>query len=98
MKENPPQIVLCNGADLPKQWEQSNYLSLEYRDIAIANQNVKLALRDFVRDVYYLPDRILDLLEIAAYVYCADRLKSRGHKTVLEPHSWARTFYFLLLK
>lgn len=96
MKENPPQIVLCNGADLPKQWEQSNYLSLEYRDIAIANQNVKLALRDFVRDVYYLPDRILDLLEIAAYVYCADRLKSRGHKTVLEPHSWARTFYFFI--
>lgn len=94
MKENPPRIVLCNGADLPKQWEQSDYLSLEYRDIAKDNQNVKLALPDFVRDVFYLPDRILDLLEIATYVYCSDRLNSRGSKSALKLHSWARTFYF----
>ena len=94
MKENPPRIVLCNGADLPKQWDQSDFLALEYQHIEEKNQNVKLALPNFVRDVNYLPDRILDLLEIAAYMYCADRLNSRGNKAALEPHSWARTFYF----
>lgn len=94
MRENPPRIVLCNGADVPKQLEKSNCLVLEYRDIANTIQNINLALPNFVRNVFYLPDRILDLLEIAAYVYCSDRLNSRGNKAALEPHSWARTFHF----
>ena len=96
MNENPPRIILCNGADLPKQWVQSNYLVLDYRDIVEGIQNVKLGLPDFVRDVFHLPNRILDLLEIAAYVFCADRLIFRGKRTILEPHSWARTFYFAI--
>ena len=94
MKENSPKIVLCNGAELPKQLDQSNYKVLEYQHNANRIQNVKLELPDFVQDVFYLPDRILDLLEIAAYVFCADRLHSRGSKAALEPHSWARTFHF----
>ena len=96
MNENPPRIILCNGADLPKQWVQSNCLVLDYRDIVEGIQNVKLGLPDFVRDVFHLSNRILDLLEIAAYVFCADRLISRGKRTILEPHSWARTFYFAI--
>lgn len=93
MKEALSRIILCNGAELPRQLEQTNYLVLEYQNKTDRTQNVKLALPDFVRNIYFLPDRILDLLEIASYVYCSDRLNSRGKKTVLEPHNWARTFH-----
>lgn len=94
MKENLPRIILCNGAELPRQLERTNYLTLEYQNKTDKTQNIKLALPDFVRNVYFLPDRILDLLEIASYVYCSDRLNYRGKKDALEPHSWARTFHF----
>ena len=96
MKKSSPEVVLCNGADLPKQWAQFDCLALEYRKIAGDLQNVKLALPDFVRSVFYLPDRILDLLEIAAYVFCADRLNPRGNKANVEFHSWVRSFYFAI--
>ena len=81
MKNVSPRIVLCNGADPP----QSNWINLslmvrlEYRESA-GRPNIKLTLPNFVLDVFHLPDRILDLLEIAAYVFCADRLTSRGSK------------------
>ena len=73
MKNASPRIVLCNGANLPKQWSQFEPLVLEYQESAGSSPNVKLALPDFVRGVFHLPNRILDLLEIAAYVFCADR-------------------------
>ena len=96
MKNVPPQIVLCNGANLPKQWAQYKPLVLEYREAVDRLRNIRLALPDFVQGVYHLPDRILDLLEIAAYVYCADRLVSRGNKANLESHNWARLFHFAI--
>ena len=91
-----PQIVLCNGADLPQQWAQYEPLILEYREDAGSTQNVKLSLHDFVREVGHLPEHILDLLEIAAYVFCADRLISRGSKANVEYHSWSRLFHFVV--
>ena len=96
MKNVSPQIVLCNGANLPQQWAQYEPLILEYREDADSTQNVKLALADFVRSVGHLPDRILDLLEIATYVFCADRLVPRGHNANLEYHSWSRLFHFVI--
>ena len=96
MKNVSPQIVLCNGADPPQQLDQSKLITLEYRDSVGSIPNVELALSDFVRDVFHLPDRILDLLEIAAYVFCADRLTSRGSKDNVEYHSWSRLFHFVI--
>ena len=91
-----PQIVLCNGADLPQQWAQYEPLILEYREDAGSIQNVKLPLSNFVRSVGHLPDRVLDLLEIATYVFCADRLILRGNKASVEYHSWSRSFHFAI--
>ena len=96
MKNVSPQIVLCNGADLPEQWAQTEPLSLEYRQDASCTQNIKLDLPQFVNNVDHLPDRILDLLEIAGYVFSADRLISRGAKANLEYHSWSRLFHFAI--
>ena len=96
MRSASPQIVLCNGANLPKQWANSKPLTLEYRESADTILNVKLKLPDFISDVLHLPNRILDLLELATYVYCADRRISRGLKNNLEYHGWSRSFHFVV--
>ena len=85
MKNAPPRIVLCNGADPPQQWAQDDNLVLEYREFSNKIPNVKLGLPSFIHYVSHFPDRILDLLEIAAYVFCADRLTSRGNKATWSP-------------
>ena len=95
MKNVSPRIVLCNGADSPQQLDQSKLITLEYRE-STGSSNIKLTLPNFVLDVFHLPDRILDLLEIAAYVFCADRLTSRGSKDNVEYHSWSRLFHFVI--
>ena len=59
MKNVPPQIVLCNGANLPKQWAQYKPLVLDYQDADDSVRNIRLALPDFVQYVSHLPDRLL---------------------------------------
>ena len=80
----------------PRQLDQSNLIKLEHQESTGSSRNINLALPNFVLDVYHLPDRILDLLEIAAYVFCADRLTTRGSKHNVEYHSWSRLFHFVI--
>ena len=90
MTKDSPHIFLCNNAELAGKFaKQLNYLEE-------ATRNIKLLLPDFVRGVYHLPDRLLDLLEIASYVYCADRMTSRGARDAVEYHSWSRTLEFVI--
>ena len=95
MRSVPPRIVLCNGADLPANWAGSTPLVLEYRK-SYEGRNINLGLPNFVRDVYYLLPRFRDLLEIAAFIFGADRLVSRGPKNSVEYHSWSRQFFFAI--
>ena len=90
------RIVICNAAILPESYEFTSSIRLEYNESDINNPNIKLGLPDFIRSVSHIPNRILDLLEIAAYVYCADRLISRGNRDNLEYHSWSRLFHFVI--
>lgn len=94
MTQDSPHIVLCNNAELDgskpaKSVKQFNYLEE-------ATRNFKLLLPDFVKGVYHLPHRLLDLLEIASYVYCADRMTPRGSRDAVEYHSWSRTLEFVI--
>jgi nucleoside phosphorylase/7-cyano-7-deazaguanine synthase in queuosine biosynthesis len=92
-------IVACNGADcsfIPPSEDPYRLLVLDYRNLPDRPANVRLGLPSFVSDVFHLPDRLLDLLEIAAYVYCADRLVKRGETDSLEFHSWSRSMHFLI--
>jgi 7-cyano-7-deazaguanine synthase in queuosine biosynthesis len=98
MNGTTQHIVLCNGADILHEFGQDSAaksLRLEYR-LTEPDRNVKLLLPNFVRNVFHLPDRILDLLEIAGYVYAADRLVLRGMKDALEYHNWSRSFNFVI--
>ena len=83
-------VFCCNGASPPKSGR--TYI-LDYRPGTPA-QNIRIGLPGFVRDVYHIPDRRLDLLEIAAYVFSADRLIERGRKHQLEYQSWSRRFRY----
>lgn len=89
-------IFLCNGATAPHGLQRSDCTVLDYRRTDIEPPIVRLALPDFVRGVYHLPERHLDLLELAAYVFAADRLTRRGLKDAVEYQSWSRNFHFVV--
>ena len=91
--DRQPVVVCCNGAQ-PLSPEVETQV-LEYLPES-PDQNVLVGLPSFVRDVYYIPQRTLDLLEIAAYVFSADRLAGRGRRDQVEYQSWSRRFLFLI--
>jgi 7-cyano-7-deazaguanine synthase in queuosine biosynthesis len=88
---SPVNIILANGAHGPREALQP--LKLEYRPDC-SNRIVKIGLPSFVQNVYHLPDRLLDLLELAGYIFAADRCVFRGPKTALEYQRWSRSFEF----
>ena len=98
MSTDAPVLVLCNDASNSKEaaFTESKILRLDYRDQDRLSSNVSIGLPNFVLNVNYLPDRLLDLLELAAYVYCADRMSGRGKRNAVEYHSWARSFHFVV--
>ena len=99
MSPSSATVVLCNGASLEALEASENLKSvirLGYQSSEDFERNVNLSLPDFVRDVYYLRDRVLDLLELAAYVYAADRSVGRGAKNAVEFSGWARPFHFVI--
>ena len=98
MSAGNPVIFLCNDAQMADvdYTEASKIQILNYQSRCGTPPNVRIGLPDFVRGVYHLPDRVLDLLELSAYVYCADRMTSRGKVKRLEYHAWARLLHFVV--
>lgn len=96
MNAPTPTIFLCNGADRPADdTPNADIVSLSYSKDD-PNRRITLKLPTFVDLVYHLPARSLDLLEIAAYVFAADRLARRGQKDAVEFHAWPRTMRFVI--
>ena len=99
MSNPAPLVVSCNGGDVsalrpvPKP---KNVLHLAYDANGSVPANIRVGLPRFVNDVYHLSNRMLDLLEIAAYVYCADRHTFRGEKDALEFHAWSLSLRFVI--
>lgn len=85
--------ILCNGAPKPRGKKESiirlNYLKRDKEPL-----NVRIDLQRFVENVNHLPPRLLDLLEIACYVFAADRNVTRGPISAVEYQSWSRRFHF----
>jgi 7-cyano-7-deazaguanine synthase in queuosine biosynthesis len=84
-----PHVFACNGATVP--CEDATVLTYDKAD---PQRLVNLMLPNFVDQFYHLPPRILDLLEIAAYVFAGDRATGRGPKDALEYHAWPRRMHF----
>jgi 7-cyano-7-deazaguanine synthase in queuosine biosynthesis len=85
------RLILANGATAPTG--DSDALVLTYVEGELG-QRIRAGLPSFVSDVMHLPDRILDLLEIAIYVFAADRCIPRGRKDSLEYQAWSRSLHF----
>lgn len=91
-------IVLCSGVKLKaaekRKVNPARLLELQL-DGNSAGQNIKIGLPYFVQQVNCkFPERIKDLLEIAGYIYAADRLIKRGLPGQLEYHNWSRDLHF----
>jgi 7-cyano-7-deazaguanine synthase in queuosine biosynthesis len=71
-----------------------NEILLTYYDCDDYVTNVDIKFSKFIEDITSLPPRIVDLLEIAAYVLSADRKVYRGDRSRCNNNSWARTFHF----
>lgn len=84
------QVVLANGASGPTDADAP--LRLDYRPGHDPSVHVGLPL--FIQNVCHLAPRVLDLLEIAAYVFAADRRISRGPKDAVEYDAWGRRIQF----
>ena len=98
MSNDAPAVVLCNGARESQETSsrESKTFNLAYLNQGPELANVSIGLDRFVHNVFHLSDRVLDLVELAAYVYCADRIVSRGATNLVEYHSWARSFHFVV--
>lgn len=95
MTEQPSvKLIYCGELCTIDASKGSQIKRLTYFDTADVHANIKIGLSKFVKDISLLPARIIDLLEIAAYVFAADRLSDRGDRSSLNNKGWARTFEF----
>lgn len=90
--ENPINVFcgsLCQSATC-----EPNLINLINFKVNDLEPNVTIGYEKFVSDPQLLPDRILDLLQIAGMVFCADRMARRGERDSISNRSWARSFFF----
>lgn len=90
-----PRIVFCNRAPrstIRRRKGDPEPLVLDYRD----NHRIRLRLPDFVRSVGTIPPRVLDLMELAGYLFAVDRLTTRGQPDALMFNSWSRSFHIAM--
>jgi 7-cyano-7-deazaguanine synthase in queuosine biosynthesis len=88
----PETLVFCGGMGRPGV-EAALQLALEGR-----SRNITLKLEDISkRLVRNVPDLLIDLIEIATYVYCADHRTGRGGECQTGMGSaWRREFRFVI--
>ena len=93
MTESTPNVIsvvcgeLCTSRDCI-----STEINLLHREINGISANVLLRYERFVNAPEEIPERILDLLQIASYIFCADRMANRGSRDSITNSGWARTF------
>lgn len=71
-----PEIICGGVKHTPKDANKALYL-----DVHGAGQNIELKIED-IKDTLManLPAVLVDLLEVASYVYCADQRTGRGNQ------------------
>ncbi|MGI8960598.1 MAG: hypothetical protein ACR2IV_12695, partial [Bryobacteraceae bacterium] len=86
-------IVLCGGAAASRRGKFDEIVRL---DLGGDEPNVELKISNISRRLSTdVPDVIVDLIEIASYVYCADQAVTRGGEGVLAfGDNWRRQFIF----
>ncbi len=80
---------LCKSSECTQ--DELNLINFAINDL---EPNVTIGYEGFVIDPHALTDRVLDLLQISAMVFCADRMARRGERESVSNGSWARAFEF----
>jgi hypothetical protein len=91
----PERLVLCGGVRPPRN-SKIDTLALDVNAAAGSPDKVNLHLGDLSGPmVDNIPDVLTDMLEIAAYVYCADQFTTRGSEQMTGMGAaWRRRFHF----
>lgn len=88
MTERPiSKIVLCGDVCIPDLPASTDIMYLSYFDTPNMKANVKVGFIKFIDNIELLPANIVDLLEIAAYVFSADRSIDRGRRNSVNNES-----------
>ena len=87
--------VYCGEACISKECS-SNLINLSNHSYDQIVQNVTTRFDKFIDTPQELPDRIIDLIHIASYVFCADRCANRGDRSCLSNSSWSRNWSFTI--
>src|SRR5262245_10240423 len=87
-------LVLCGGASPPKR-RGAEALNL---NLGGKGANISLRIEDISRRmIAKIPDVLTDLIEVAAYIYCADQLISRGGDAMQALGAdWRRRLIFVI--
>ncbi|HEY3318945.1 MAG TPA: hypothetical protein VGP72_00510 [Planctomycetota bacterium] len=94
-----PRLILCSGADLPPGEEPPKDHVVVRLATTGSDANVTLQLEDLAKKfLSHVSPRLIDLLELAAYVYAADcKVKRDGvWSDPADPEPWGRKFKFVL--
>ena len=87
MSDEKTHIILCSGAPLPAKFRRlpKHHIHKFHCDPSRKEHNVNIELPHLIKQVncYFRP-RIKDLLEIAGYIYAADRMTKRGQPSQVE--------------
>ena len=92
-----PYIIRCDDAPLAAKIKADagpRFLQLAAIDLPGQPHNIALDIEQFDQLIHLVDDRMRDLLEIAAFVYGADRLITRGTPRQLEYENWSRSLIF----
>src|SRR5208283_2341300 len=89
------RMVVCGGLQAPRG-SLTDTLKLDVNALAGSPHKVNLRLGDLSRPMAdNIPDVLTDMLEIAAYVYCADQFTKRGTEVMTNMGAdWRRKFRF----
>jgi hypothetical protein len=89
------RMVVCGGLQAPRG-SPTDMLKLDVNASAGSPRKVNLHLGDLSRPMAdNIPDVLTDMLEIAAYVYCADQFTKRGTELMTNMGAdWRRKFRF----
>ena len=95
MKVDTPKINKIFCGDVCKlNPNPSLYKNILHKQINDILPNMFVNYKKFVKAPYLIPPQIIDLLQIASYIFTADRLISRGERKSINNNSWARSFDF----
>lgn len=97
MNESTSKIYKVFCGEISKQSECSgDEINLLHRDVHDITANVTFGYEKFVKTPEEIPKRTIDLLQIASYIFCADRMASRGDRKSVTNVGWSRSFYFTI--